>query len=202
MSEKTDKRRDALAEALIAAALAQIDAGGLASLRARDLAKAAGCSVGGVYTVFRDLDDLVLRANAETFRALGASVTAAVDGLEAAEPVEILVAMGHAYLAFAEAHTNRWLALFDPSVAATTGLPDWYLGEVDALFAIIRGPLGTLRPGLSGEEADVMVRTLFSAIHGIVLLAVQRRISAVPQPALPGAIEGLLRAAVGPGGRG
>lgn len=58
MAGKVAEKRKALRENLIVLAEKQITQQGLSSLRARDLAKAAGCATGAIYNVFDDLSDL------------------------------------------------------------------------------------------------------------------------------------------------
>ncbi len=56
---RVDRREGApaaLREALVSAAERTVAAQGLSGLRARDLAREAGCAVGAIYTVFPDLD--------------------------------------------------------------------------------------------------------------------------------------------------
>jgi len=50
-----------------------------------------------------------------------------------------------------------------------------------AVFALIAAPLARLFPDMAPEARELMVRGLFSSVHGIVLLGLERRISAVPQ---------------------
>ena len=59
MATKTQARREDLRLKLLDLAEATIKQHGLSSLRARDLATAAECSVGAIYNVFNDLDGLV-----------------------------------------------------------------------------------------------------------------------------------------------
>ena len=65
---QTDRQADR--EALIAAAVAILDAGGPGALTARAVAERAGTAVGSVYTQFDSLELLRLEANAITMRRL------------------------------------------------------------------------------------------------------------------------------------
>ncbi len=78
MAAKTEMRKAALKERLLDIAERRIAEGGLAALRARDLAAEAECSVGAIYNVYDDLNALVMAVNGRTFRALGKAVTKAV----------------------------------------------------------------------------------------------------------------------------
>ena len=176
---KADLRRDALRARLVDRAEATISAKGLSALKARELAAEAGCSVGAIYNVFADLNDLVMAVNGRTFRRLGAAVTQATMGRDLA-PRDQLIAMSQAYLGFASQNTLEWRALFDLEMSVETAVPDWYLAELAQLFALIAAPLREVFPLWDAGRIDLMTRALFSAVHGIVLLGLEKRISAVP----------------------
>lgn len=191
MAGKVEARKAVLRQKLIDLAEAQIAQDGLASLRARDLAREAGCAVGAIYTHFEDLGALVLEVNGRTFERLGAAVGEAVAASATEPPIRRLVAMSHAYLHFAGTHPRLWRALFDVEMTAED-VPDWYVAALNQLFAFIAEPIGELVPDATPETLDLMVRTLFSSVHGIVWLGLENRISAVPQAQLEEMIELLL----------
>lgn len=172
--------RDELRARLIEIAEARICAEGMDGLRARDLAREAGCAVGAIYNVFTDLNQLVLAVNGRTFLRLGDQVRRTVAAHPDPDPIAQLIAMAEGYRAFAVQNRNAWLALFDLRMSSDADVPEWYWQEMAALFEIIAAPLRQLNPESSAEELDLLVRTLFSAVHGIVLLGVEKRISGVP----------------------
>ncbi len=178
MAGKVAARRAQVRIKLIDAAQAQIEAGGLGALKARDLAREAGCALGAIYNVFDDLQDLVLEVNGRTFKKLGAAVSASYDGSE--PPRARLIQMSNAYLDFAAAHPNLWRALFDVQMPSDGPAPDWYLTSLAGLFANIRAPLSELYPEMDETALGLMTRAMFSAVHGIVLLGLENRISGVP----------------------
>lgn len=182
MARETRERKALLRKQLTDLAEARIAEAGLKALRARDLAEAAGCSVGQIYNVFDDLNALVLEVNGRTFARLGESVGRAVANAEGAGPSERLVVMSHAYLHFADAHNNLWRALFDVEMTVESAVPAWYMDAMGRLFSLIMEPLSELFPGKTEQELDLLTRALFSSVHGIVLLGLQRRISGVPVP--------------------
>lgn len=172
--------RDELRARLIEIAEARINAEGISGLRARDLAREAGCAVGAIYNVFADLNQLVLAVNGRTFLRLGDQVRRTVEAQPDPAPIAQLIAMAEGYRAFATENRNAWLALFDLRMSSDADVPDWYWQEMGTLFDIIATPLRALHPDQSPEDLDLLVRTLFSAVHGIVLLGVEKRISGVP----------------------
>lgn len=182
MAGKVQERQARLRERLIDAGEAQVIAGGLPSMKARDLAQESGCSLGAIYNVFDDLAALAMAINARTFERMGAVVGASQKGFEALPPNERLVLMSNAYLHFAAENANLWRALFDIEMSTDTSVPAWYLEELGRLFSYIAAPLQELFPEKDAAELDLMTRALFSSVHGIVLLGLEKRISAVPIP--------------------
>lgn len=179
MARNTEFRRQALRDTLIANAERTIAEDGLAALRARDLAKEAGCAVGAIYNVFGDLTDLALAVNARTFHRLGAAVAAALDTAPH-DPVDQLIVMAQAYHRFAAENHKSWRALFDIERAPGEAAPDWYLQEMGQLFAYISGPLAKIFPDQSPNDHRLLTRALFSSVHGIVLLGLDEASAGVP----------------------
>lgn len=179
---KVQERKAKLRERLIDVAEAQIILGGLGTIKARDLARKAECALGAIYNVFDDIDDLVMAVNGRTFHKLGVEVTGAVEASKDDSPNDQLIAMSKAYLGFAAENTFLWRALFDLEMSSDSKVPEWYLAELAQLFAHIGRPVARLFPSMPANELDMMVRALFSSIHGIVWLGLEKRISGVPRP--------------------
>ena len=197
MARDTAKRREDLRERLLDIAEGEIRENGLASLRARALADQAGCAVGAIYNVFEDMTGLVLAVNGRTFRKMGAFVSDTIKAHPDASPTENLIIIAKAYLAFASDNPNLWRALFEVEMSTEGSVPAWYLDELGRLFSIISSPISELHPEASATEVDLMTRTLFSSVHGIVLLGLEKRISGVPRERMEDMIEYLLKSVTG-----
>lgn len=179
MAGKVQARRAVLRDALIQHAETRITRDGLKNLRARDLAKDAGCALGAIYNVFGDLNDLVLAVNARTFKRLGAAVAESL--AEAPQDAtQQLIVMSHAYHHFAAANFNTWRALFDLERPSGETAPDWYLAEMGQLFAYIDAPLSVIFPDQSPQNRALLTKALFSSVHGIVLLGLDEASAGVP----------------------
>src|SRR5205823_13199976 len=104
-------RHAVLREQLIDAAERTIAGKGLAGLRARDLAREAGCAVGTIYNVFEHLDELILCVGLRTLAMLDTALGAVRSARPYGSPEDAaddLVRLALAYLEFAAAHTVRW----------------------------------------------------------------------------------------------
>lgn len=179
MAKATTARRADLRDRLIDLAEARIAAEGLGALRARDLAKEAGCSVGAIYNAAGDLREITLAVNARTFRRLGAAVEAVLD--DGASPVDRLIAMSLEYLDFAKAEYGLWRALFDFDRPAGEAAPEWYLTDMEGLLSIIAAPLAEIAPELDARGLSLLTRALFSSVHGMVLLGIEDASAGVPE---------------------
>lgn len=180
-SMKTAERRQNLKDTLIALADRSIEQQGLAGIKARDLAAQAGCSVGAIYNVVADLDDLILTVNQRTLAEMEAELAGAaglaMDGpTNAQQAIAHLVRLALGYLHFAATRTLRWRALFDHRMPEGKDLPDWYIARRQRTFAFVEQPLRTLRPNLAAEQIALLARSLFSAVHGIVLLGLEEKV--------------------------
>ncbi len=191
MAGKREAQRQALKDRLFEAARARIEQQGLGNLRARDLTTDAGCALGGLYSAYEDMDDLVLQVNAATLRSLGASLEEAATS--DAEPAERLVSLGLNYLDFARSHMNLWSAIFDHRMQNGREIPSWYNEEQKVLFAHIGKSLLALQPGMAMEDLSIRVRTLFAAVHGIVSIGLREKIIGLPQDKIASEVEAIIR---------
>lgn len=193
------ERLDRLKTVLIDASERRVCEAGLKSLRARDLAAEAGCSVGQIYNVFPDLDTVVLEVNARTLRLLE-GVLSPSGGTQvfpdADAAVSEIVRLAGAYLRFASDHRERWRALFQHTMAGGAVLPEWYAAEKARMFGAVDAPLRRLRPDLPEADLGLLVRTLFSATHGIVDLGLDEKLDALPPDVLRSQLEMVVRAMV------
>lgn len=166
-AKKTSTRpsRDELRQRALDAAEARIAADGYAAVAARDLAKAAGCSVGTLYNVFGDLDGVIYAVNLRTARDLRRALDDAMAGAET--PERRLFALADAYFDFAQAHPKRWEALFR---FRAKGPVDGSVGrEGEALFAL-------LKDATDGAVSDEALLALWAAVHGVVELAADQHL--------------------------
>ena len=181
-------RRSIQREALIDCAGAAIAAGGLSTLKARDLAVCVGCSLGTIYNLVTDLDELVLRVSQRTLAALDAELAAA----EAPSDLDAraqLVAWALAYAAFAAANRNLWRALFEFRMAPGAELPNWFAADQLQLFVRLESRLAALVPGRDDIAVKRQARTLFSAVHGIVALGLEQKLVEMPVEAIDSELE-------------
>jgi len=183
---KAFARRRKLRDALITAAERTIAAEGLRGLKARELAYKVGCAVGAIYNVVTDLDDLIFAVNALTLEQLEKTLTIA--GRPQTDPkadaVKTLIHLGLAYTDYAAAHTPRWRALFDHRLPEGREIPTWYMANLHRLFVYIEEPLHKLAPAMMPARRALLARSMFSAVHGMVIIGLEEKLQHLPLPVL------------------
>ena len=110
MARRSDHSREQLAEMAVAAASRLAESEGLRGVTARAIAREIGYTVGTLYNMFDNLDDLLGHMNAATMDALYAHVTA--DPIEE-DPEKALRTLARRYMTFVGAHPRLWSAVIE-----------------------------------------------------------------------------------------
>jgi AcrR family transcriptional regulator len=167
--------REALRKVILEKAGAIVASEGLAAVQARRLAAEGGCSVGTLYNIFGDRDGLILAINRETLTALSLPLDAARQACASAPLEERLLSLAAAYMTFALANRNRWLAVFEFRLPDDTPLPADFEAERARLMNLLVETIGA--DVADAVQRQTAARALFGAAHGILHLAVNNRLS-------------------------
>ena len=181
--DRAGSRRADLRNTLVACAEAAIASGGLSALKARDLARCVGCSLGAIYNLVEDLDELVLLVGRRTMAALDDHLDQAASVRDSSLEGQ-LIGWAHAYHRFAAAHRHRWHALFEFRTTSRDDLPEWFADAQTKLFVRLERRLAPVMSGIDELVLKRRARTLFSAVHGIVLIGLERKLVAFPEDAI------------------
>jgi AcrR family transcriptional regulator len=185
--------REALRAVILEKAGAIVAAEGLSAVQARRLAAEGGCSVGTLYNIFGDRDGLILALNRETLTALSVPLDAARVASADAALEDRLMALATAYMTFALANRNRWLAVFEYRMPHDKPLPADFESERARLLSLLEETIG---PDVTDiEQRITAARALFGAAHGILHLAVNNRLSDFDAQALERDLRFIVKAA-------
>ncbi len=189
MGRRSDHTREEIRAMALQATEKLLEKSGLAGLTARKVASAIGYTVGTLYLVFRNQDDLIQQANARTLDTLYRRLTA-LD--TRADPHAGLRALAREYLRFALAHTHRWSAIFDHTPANQQLAPAWYNERVDRLFAVPESALQALDPQRKPHAVTLAARALWAGVHGVVVLSLKDKLALGDHNRQPAVIEELV----------
>jgi AcrR family transcriptional regulator len=168
MPRRLPQDHDTMRARAVAVARAMVARSGHAGLTARALAAELGCSVGSLYNLFRDLDDVVLHVAAAVVADLAAALFA--PPLPAA-PHAAVGELAQRYVRFAAAEGRCWSMVFEHEPGHDRPTPRWYLDEIDRIVEGVRAVAAPAWPDRDADTVRTDVEVLWAAVHGIAALA-------------------------------
>lgn len=178
MARRNDHTRDEIKVIAIEAGHKLFRKEGFTGTSARKIATEIGYTVGTLYNVFQNYNDLVLHINAKTLDALLLYVNERrlqqKAGLSAIAQAQDLA---HAYIDFATENYFNWRALYEFTIGANEILPDWYARKIGAIFASVAHALDEK----FNDDAIKLThaKIIWASVHGICQLALTDKLSII-----------------------
>ncbi|PIE83361.1 MAG: TetR family transcriptional regulator [Candidatus Contendobacter odensis] len=190
MGRRNEHTRDELREIALQAAEYLVAENGLDGLSARKVVARIGYTVGSLYMVFRNFDDLIVQMNERTLVALHQRLLDAV--ADRPPPVVALRALADAYIDFALTQTHRWLAIYQHRLPEGEPTPELATEKVTQMFGLVQRELALLRTHASAEDIALAARALWSGIHGVCILGFDRKLEIAGGRSIPDVAGSLL----------
>jgi AcrR family transcriptional regulator len=166
MARRSEHSQEQIREMVLNAAEAIVIEKGLNALTVRKVAVEIGYTVGSIYMVFANMQDLIMHIKLRTLDQLTEQLT--LDTSESAE--QQIQALANHYLAFAQQHFNRWQIMFESNLDNKIELPETYQTKIEQLFSPLESLFQQLNPQASAEQVNLIARALWSGVHGICVL--------------------------------
>lgn len=147
---------------------------GSKALTMRNVAFEIGYTVGSIYMVFENMNDLVLHLNGRTLDALSEQF----DALPRNNPEQAIEAIAGLYLDFASRHYNCWSLIFEHRQPEGVEFPDWYREKIDRAFSRFEAEFKRLAGKRSDDQVKQAARALWGGIHGICMLSLTGKFAA------------------------
>ena len=170
MGRRNLHSREELEDLALKAAADIVDLDGTAALSMREVARRIGYTVGALYMVFLNLDDLIVRLNERTVTDLAQSFDAV--NRKASAPDQRLRLLAAAYLGFALLHTHRWRLVFEHRLPDDQDAPPSYRNHTAGMFRLVSENLSGVLPKSEARDTDQTAIALWAGIHGVCMLAV------------------------------
>jgi AcrR family transcriptional regulator len=162
--------REELAELALKTAADIVDGAGAGGLSMREIARRIGYTVGALYLVFVNLDDLIVRLNERTVAELAKSLDEV--NRKARTPDQRLRLLTAAYLGFALLHTHRWRLVFEHRLPEGQRAPPSYRAHTAGIFKLVSENLRQSLPKREARNVDELAIALWAGVHGVCMLAV------------------------------
>jgi AcrR family transcriptional regulator len=168
--------RESLKESILTISREIVVEDGFAALNVRSIAKRIGCSVGTIYNIFVNIDDLVLHINATTLDDI--YVLMGKKAKKASSDINNIQLLGRIYISYSKENYNLWSMLFEHSLPKGDKLPKWYQEKIDKIFALISK---VAEPIYNGDTKQSMLAAtvLWAGLHGICSLALSGSLDSV-----------------------
>lgn len=169
MGRRSDHSREEIRAMAIEAAAKHVESEGFQSLTARKIAAKIGYTVGTLYHVFRNFDDIVIHLNAQTIDEMAALIQKQTR--KKRNPEVRIRSMAEVYVKFATDHPDRWRLVFEHQAPRGLPTPVQMKERRDVMFEMVADNLQEISPGQTSQEIDHTATALWSGIHGICILA-------------------------------
>ncbi len=164
MARRSDHSREELHELALQAAESLVEEQGLEALSTRRIAARIGYTVGSLYQLFKNLDDLILQVNSRTLSELIGLMEASARRADG--PRQAVIRLADCYIEFAQRHSGRWRLLY--SHQHNGPLPDWFRLQIMSAFGLVEAQLKRLG---GSDDPWLASRALWGGIHGIAQLS-------------------------------
>jgi len=175
MARRNDHTKNEIKEMAIKAGIEIINEYGFANFSMRQIAKKIGYTVGTLYNIFDDYNDIILNINSVTLdemkKFINYNINTNLDGIVAIKQLAKL------YIKFANNNYNRWSALFEHVMPPNSKLPEWYNKKIEDLFNIIESILSKL----IDQKSDTLkhAKIIWASVHGICILSFTNKINII-----------------------
>ena len=178
MARRNDHTRDEIKTIAIEAGHNLIKKNGFTDTSARKIAGEIGYTVGTLYNVFQNYNELMLYINAKTLDTLLAYVNERRQQQDSnANPILQAQDLAHAYIDFATENYLNWRALYEFTIGANEILPNWYAHRIEAIFESVSHALD----GIFKDDAVKLThaKIIWASVHGICQLALTDKLSII-----------------------
>ncbi|HKY92232.1 MAG TPA: TetR/AcrR family transcriptional regulator [Nevskiaceae bacterium] len=170
MGRRNLHTREQQREMAIAAAELILVREGLAGLTMRKVADAIGYTVGNLYLLFENQDQLLMSVNERTGDAIFAALRFAFESED--DPRLRLRGVAAAYVEFALKHASRWRLMFEHTLPSDAPRPHTVEQRIKSMFDLVETSLAPLVGKAGPARMRLHATTLWSSVHGICTLAV------------------------------
>jgi AcrR family transcriptional regulator len=167
MSKRKEHSYKELREIILDAAYELVYKEGIQAVSARNLAAKIGYSVGTLYNIFSNMDDILLYLNSRVLTIFITELKAKLSSSHSSV-IDKLMMIARYYLEFSENYYNLWHLLFINKVTVNEELPKWYNKKIDTLYHLVSHHIKLLhRPG---ADIDSETCIYWASVHGLASL--------------------------------
>lgn len=147
---------------------------GIANVSTRKISKQIGYTVGTLYIIFKNQEEIYLHINSKTIDLICNFISS---DMQDCPKDKILEKLAESYHNFAITNFNLWQMLFEYTFAKESEMPRWYSEKILELDTLILSYIKQVFPNKSDQELMLLLSTYSAAIHGTVTLAIRGKLN-------------------------
>ena len=175
MARRSEHSQEEIKIMILDAAEEIVQEQGFSALKVRRVAADIGYTVGSIYMVFANMNDLHLHIKARTWQKL---LSYLQDNQQ--QPVNLASIESSAldYLNFTVQHKGLWCMLFEHQLPVAEAMPDWYLQETEQHVVFFQQALTQLQTRHTEAQIHQAAQSLMKAVQGVCMHLVAQASSA------------------------
>jgi len=166
MARRGNHSLDQIKDMVLEAAENLVVEGGLNQLRVRNIAVKIGYTVGSIYMVFENMNDLILHIKGRTLDAISDEM----DKINCDNPAQSLEALAGVYVNYADKNLNRWSMVFEHRLPDAKEAPEWYQNKLYRLCQKFEQQIAAINPELTPAQKKHGAISFLGGVHGICVL--------------------------------
>jgi len=164
MARRSEHSQEEIKEMILVASEEIVREQGFSALKVRKIAADIGYTVGSIYMVFTNMDDLMIHIKVRTLRKLFQSLQGSVSVIS---PKEDVLTMALAYIDFVMKNQGLWRMLFEHQLSVDAVIPESYRQEWQAIDHCFCVPLLQYHDLVSERQAQQIARVLAKSLQGL-----------------------------------
>jgi len=164
MARRSEHSQEEIKEMILVASEEIVREQGFSALKVRKIAADIGYTVGSIYMVFTNMDDLMIHIKVRTLRKLCQRLQGSVLVIS---PKEDVLTMALAYIDFVMKNQGLWRMLFEHQLSVDAVIPESYRQEWQAIDHCFCVPLLQYYDLVSERQAQQIARVLAKSLQGL-----------------------------------
>ena len=166
MARRSEHSQAEIKEMVLEAAEDIVREHGYSALKVRKIAADIGYTVGSIYMVFANMNDLNMHIKARTWQKMTLYLDSCIE-----QPVSLASVNDFAinYLDFSVSNEGLWRMLFEHQLALGAAVPAWYLHDRYSVIELFYQLLKQLNMRQSDEQIRQAAETLIQGMQGICM---------------------------------
>lgn len=168
MTKRSEHSYRELRDLILDAAYDIVQESGVSSLSARSIAAKINYSVGTLYNIFANMNDVILYLNSRVLDHFIRQLSQQIDEAKNVKAIDNLMLIARYYLYFSQQHYHLWHMLFINKFKINNDIPKWYNDKILSLNNLVSTQISLLNSTNIDELLETSI--YWASVHGVVSL--------------------------------